>query len=91
MPFYRKTIEQAVIYENKIVVDIYTKFNSMIFYNNEVFEFAIGEENYQYLMEYFAKEITMERVNSIFHEVKLLVLDILGSELVNIFAEEMQR
>lgn len=191
LPFYRKTIEQAVIYENKIAVDIYTKFNSMIFYNKEAFEFAVGEENYQYLMEYyvkqtmkrmnmrglgmlgwvslynttiaickdnilklfqiifegspqikysffkylsvflfkendnllalnerefwtsdiwdfdieftegifwsdsvikyFEKEITMERVSSIFDEVKPLALDILEPELINIFAEEMQK
>lgn len=53
LPFYYKTIEQAVIYGNKIAVDIYYEFNLAIFFNKKNFLYAVGEENYQYIMEYY--------------------------------------
>ena len=53
LPFYFKIMEQAVLYENKIAVDIYSQFNSAIFFNQKNFEKAIGEKNYQYIMEYY--------------------------------------
>lgn len=56
LPFYYKTIEQAVIYGNKIAVDIYYEFNLAIFYNKKNFLYAVREENYQHLMEYYIEQ-----------------------------------
>lgn len=56
LPFYIKTIEQAVIYENKMAIDIYIKFNSMIFYNKRSFENAVGEKKWQHIMEYYIEQ-----------------------------------
>lgn len=56
LPFYFKTIEQAVIYENKVAVDIYSQFNSAIFFNQKNFEKAVGEKSYQYIMEYYINQ-----------------------------------
>ncbi len=61
LPFYLKTIKQAVIYQNKIAKDIYCHFNSAIFINQKNFERAVGEKNYQYLMEYYIKQ-TIKRM-----------------------------
>ncbi|MCH5273219.1 MAG: hypothetical protein J1E35_06060 [Lachnospiraceae bacterium] len=54
LPFYLKTTEQAVIYKNKTAVDIYCRFNSMVFFNQRNFERAVGEK-YQFVMEYYIK------------------------------------
>lgn len=56
LPFYFKTIEQAVIYKNRIAIDIYCNFNSAIFINQKNFKYAVGEKNYQYIMEYYIKQ-----------------------------------
>ena len=53
LPFYFKTIEQAVIYKNKIALDVYCQFNSMMFYNQKIFEHAVGEKTYQHIMEFY--------------------------------------
>lgn len=56
LPFYLKTVEQAVIYKDGMAVEVYYQFNSMMFFNQENFESAIGEENYQFVMEYYVNQ-----------------------------------
>lgn len=56
LPFYLKTIEQAVIYENEVAMDIYFEFNLAIFYNKENFRNAVGDKNYQYTMQYYINQ-----------------------------------
>lgn len=69
LPYYFKTIEKAVIYENKVAVDIYSQFNSAIFFNQKNFKKAVGEKNYQYVMEYYIN-LTIKSM-----EIKKLGLD----------------
>ncbi len=66
LPFYLKVIEQAVIYGNKQAIDIYYEFNSAIFFNKKNFKQAVGEKDYQYIMEYYIKQTIkcMEKENS---------------------------
>ena len=56
LPFYLKTMEQAVLYENRIAIDIYFEFNLAIFFNQKNFRHAVGEKNYQYIMEYYIEQ-----------------------------------
>lgn len=65
LPFYMKTMEQAVIYKNKTALDIYFEFNLAMFLNQRNFEYAVGEKNYQYIMEYYIKQTlrSMENEN----------------------------
>lgn len=53
LPFYLKAIQEAILYKNKIAIDIYLEFNSAIFFNQRTFRYAVGERNYQYIMEYY--------------------------------------
>ncbi len=58
LPFYLKSIEQAVLSKNydylkKIAMDIYFEFNDAMFFNQKNFKYAIGEKNYSYIMEYY--------------------------------------
>lgn len=75
LPFYLKAAEQAVItYKNKIAADIYFEFNSALFCNQKNFEYAVGEKNYRYIMEYYMKQTIkiMEIENtSILHGISL--------------------
>lgn len=68
LPFYYKTIEQVVTYGygDKNAVDIYYEFNKAIFFNQKNFIYAVGEKNYQYLMEYYIEQTIycMEMENS---------------------------
>lgn len=59
LPFYIKTMEQAVIYKNKTALDIYFEFNLAMFLNQKNFEYAVGEKNYQYIMEYYIKQTSI--------------------------------
>lgn len=56
LPFYLKTMEQAVLYENKVAVDIYYEFNNAVFFNQKNFQYAVGEKYYQYIMEYYINQ-----------------------------------
>lgn len=56
LPFYCKAIEQAVIYEDKIAREVYMQFNSAIFLKRKNFQLALGEDNYQFMMEYYMKQ-----------------------------------
>lgn len=56
LPFYLKTVEQAVIYENEVAMDIYFEFNLAIFYNKENFRNAVGDKNYQYTMQFYINQ-----------------------------------
>ena len=56
LPFYFKVIEQAVIYGNKIAIDIYYQFNLAIFFNQINFKNAVGEKNYQNIMKYYIQQ-----------------------------------
>ncbi|MCI8827166.1 MAG: hypothetical protein HFH63_15135 [Lachnospiraceae bacterium] len=49
LPFYLKSMEQAVIYENhdylqKTAMDIYFEFNDAMFFNQKNFKYAVGEK-----------------------------------------------
>lgn len=56
LPFYLKAIQEAILYKNKIAIDIYLEFNSAIFFNQRTFRYAVGERNYQYIMEYYIQQ-----------------------------------
>ncbi len=61
LPFYLKSMEQAVIYENhdylqKTAMDIYFEFNDAMFFNQKNFKYAVGEKNYRYIMEYYISQ-----------------------------------
>lgn len=55
LPFYLKSVEETVLYNNKITADIYYEFNTAMFFNQESFKSAVGAENYNYIMEYYIK------------------------------------
>jgi len=55
LPYYLKAIEQAVIFKNKIAKDIYWEFNTALFFNQGTFLHAIGNDNFQMIMEYYIK------------------------------------
>lgn len=53
LPFYLKTIEQAILRKDKTALDIYGEFNSAKFFNQKIFKNAVGVKNYDYIMEYY--------------------------------------
>lgn len=44
LPFYLKTIEQAIIYENKISAGIYFQFNAAIFFNKKILSMLLEKK-----------------------------------------------
>lgn len=58
LPFYFKIIEQAVMKKNKIASDIYCIFNSAIFNNQNSFRVAVGEKEFNCVMDYYIKQTT---------------------------------
>ena len=56
LPFYLKSMEEAVFCQNKMAVDIYFEFNLFIFLNKERFQNAVGELNYQNIMTYYMEQ-----------------------------------
>jgi len=56
LPFFLKAMEQAVLYNNKTALDIYFEFNTAMFWNQKNFRYAVGEKNYQYIMEYYIRQ-----------------------------------
>lgn len=56
LPFYLKSVEQAVTDKNRIAMDIYCNFNSAIFINQRNIKQAIGEESFQYVMEFYVDQ-----------------------------------
>ena len=67
LPFFYKTMEQAVFAENRIAVDIYSAFNEAIFENRNVFIKAIGEEKFKKIVCYYVnctcKKIEEQKTN----------------------------
>lgn len=55
LPFYYKTMEQAIFIENRIAADIYSAFNESIFKNRNVFIEAVGEEKYKKMMNHYVR------------------------------------
>ena len=53
LPFYLKNMEQALIYKNRTAIDVYLRFNQTFFCNQKNIKYAIGEKNYQDMMEYY--------------------------------------
>ena len=56
LPFYRKVIEQAVLYGEKNTSDIYCEFNSAVFSNKKSIRAALGEAVYHELMQYYIEQ-----------------------------------
>lgn len=56
LPFYLKTMEQAVLYENEIAIDIYFEFNNAVFFNQKNFKYAVGGKKFQYIMDYYIEQ-----------------------------------
>lgn len=56
LPFYLKTMEQAVLYEDDVAIDIYFEFNNAVFFNQKNFKYAVGEKNFQYIMDYYIEQ-----------------------------------
>lgn len=56
LPFYLKTIEQAVIRGNKVAIDIYFQFNMAIFYNKKVIGQAVGKKCFSDVMVYYINQ-----------------------------------
>lgn len=56
LPFYFKAIEQAILYKNKIAINVYFEFNRMLFFNQKNFRHAVGETEYQNTMWYYVKQ-----------------------------------
>ena len=44
LPFYLRIIEEAIMHQNKMAEDIYSQFNSMIFFNQQNFKNSVGEK-----------------------------------------------
>lgn len=61
LPFYLKTVEKAVLFDNKVAVEIYEEFNSAIFLNTKNFIKAVGEKEYEYIMKYYI-ELTIRKM-----------------------------
>jgi len=55
LPFYYKTIECAIRNKNSVALQIYCSFNSVIM-NQKAIIHAIGDEQYQQIMEYYIEE-----------------------------------
>ena len=60
LPFYLRIIEEAIMHQNKMAEDIYSQFNSMIFFNQQNFKNSVGEK-YPYVMEYYVEQ-TVKRM-----------------------------
>lgn len=60
LPFYLRIIEEAIMHQNKVAEDIYSQFNSMIFFNQQNFKNSVGEK-YPYVMEYYVEQ-TVKRM-----------------------------
>lgn len=56
LPFYLKAMDEAVLYNNKIATSIYYEFNPAMFFNQENFRYAVGTENYNYIMNHYIKQ-----------------------------------
>lgn len=56
LPFYLKTMEKAVVLNNKTAMDIYCAFNEALFFNRQNFISAIGNEPFNYIMECYIKQ-----------------------------------
>lgn len=56
LPFYFKAIQQAVLNENKVAIEIYFEFNLALFKNQENVKQAIGEKEYQRVMDYYIEQ-----------------------------------
>ncbi len=56
LPFYLQMIDQAVVYGNKIAIDIYSEFNFALFRNQRNFRNAISESCYQNVMQCYIKK-----------------------------------
>lgn len=67
LPFYLRSMEEAVFCQNKTAVDIYFEFNLLVFLNKEGFQNAVGELNYRniatYYIEQTIKKMEMRSVN----------------------------
>lgn len=56
LPFYLRAVEQAVLYNNRIAIDIYSEFNLSLFFNQKNLCNAVGDKNFQHIMEYYIKQ-----------------------------------
>lgn len=67
LPFFYKTMEQAIFAESRIAVDIYSAFNEAIFKNKNVFIEAVGEEKFKKIVYYYVnctcKKIEEQKTN----------------------------
>ena len=67
LPFYLRSMEEAVFCQNKTAADIYFEFNLLVFLNKERFQNAVGELNYRniatYYIEQTIKKMEMRSVN----------------------------
>ena len=61
LPFYLKTMEQAVLYKNTIAADIYFELNQALFFNRNVLWGAIGATRGQQLMTYY-RMLTLKKM-----------------------------
>ncbi len=75
LPFYFKAIEQAVFYKNHTAIDIYYEFNLAMFYNQCNIRNALGEKDYQYLMEYYIQQTIKKMERTDLHITELYILD----------------
>lgn len=57
LPYYLNTIEQAVVYGNKIAADIYFQFNTALFFNKNSLKNAIGEGRFKGVMEFYINQV----------------------------------
>lgn len=53
LPYYLHTIEQAIVYGNRIAVDIYFQFNIALFFNRNVLKNTIGEDKFKEIMKLY--------------------------------------
>lgn len=56
LPFYFKAIQQAALNESKVAIEIYFEFNLALFKNQENVKQAIGEKEYQWVMDYYIEQ-----------------------------------
>lgn len=56
LPFYLKTMEEAIFFHNKIAVDIYCEFNLSVFYNKKRFRNSVGEISYRNIITYYIEQ-----------------------------------
>ncbi|MFG6394278.1 MAG: hypothetical protein K1W24_08920 [Lachnospiraceae bacterium] len=84
LPFYLKTMEEAVVLNNKTAMDIYCAFNEALFFNRQNFISAMGNEPFNYI-------INEKYIKSLFKETKNLVYKYIGKEIASLFCEEIDR